>query len=252
VPVLRAAGTNVQVGITLNLSPARPATSASEDQVAMNRADGYLNRWFLDPLFGRGYPTDMVELFGDRFPAVDARDLEMIAAPIDFLGINYYYPAFVRAAPTDAEPLGFANLSPAELAAAGYEITEMGWPVVPDGLSELLTRIHRDYAPPAIYITENGAAFADQIVSGTVDDPRRVAYLHGHLNAARQAIAAGVPLRGYFLWSLMDNFEWAFGYSKRFGIVYIDYGTQARIPKSSAAWYRRVIAANRVVEAGEM
>jgi beta-glucosidase len=251
VPILRANSANAQVGITLNLAPARAASDTPDDHQAATRADGYQNRWFLDPLFGRGYPADMLALYGDRFPSVSADDLQAIAAPIDFLGINYYFPVFTRAAATGAEPLGFAQLGRHELAARGYEITEMGWPVVPDGLSELLTRVHRDYQPPAIYITENGAAFPDQVVNNSVDDPRRVAYLHDHFLAARKAIDGGVPLRGYFVWSLMDNFEWGFGYSKRFGIVYVDYQTQTRIPKTSARWYQRVIAANTVVGVDE-
>ena len=246
VPILRANSANAQVGITLNLAPARADSDTPDDHQAATRADGYQNRWFLDPLYGRGYPADMLELYGDQFPAVSAADLQEIAAPIDFLGINYYFPAFVRAG-TDATPLGFASLQRDELVAAGYELTEMGWPVVADGLSELLMRVHHDYAPPAIYITENGAAFADQAVDGSVNDPRRVAYLHDHFRAAQQTIDAGVPLRGYFVWSLMDNFEWGLGYSKRFGIVYVDYTTQQRIPKTSARWYQRVIAANTVV-----
>ncbi len=252
VPLLRSASASARVGITLNLSPAHAATSSPEDQAAAGRLDGNLNRWFLDPLYGRGYPEDMVARYGALMPQLAADDLARIAVPTDFLGINYYFPTIVRALPSGAEPLGFAPLSRDELATAGHDVTEMGWPVVPEGLTELLTRIHREYAPGAIYITENGAAIHDRVVDGTVHDPRRIAYLHGHTDAARQAIAAGAPLRGYFLWSLMDNFEWGFGYSKRFGIVYIDYGTQARIPKSSAAWYQRVIAANAVVNAGEL
>jgi beta-glucosidase len=247
VPVIRAGSAGAQVGITLNLSPGRPTSTSPEDQVAARLADGYTNRWFLDPLYGRGYPADMVAHFGAAMPQVPADDLAHAALPIDFLGVNYYFPRIVRSAPH-----GFAALSPEELAAAGYELTAMGWPVVPDAFTELLTRLHRDYAPKAIYVTENGAAFDDQVVGGQVHDPRRIAYLHGHLGAVRQAIADGAPIGGYFLWSLMDNFEWAYGYSKRFGIVYIDYATQARIPKDSAAWYRRVIAANAVVDAGEL
>ena len=132
------------------------------------------------------------------------------------------------------------------MAARGYEVTNMDWPVMPKGFYDLLTRVHRDYAPPAIYVTENGAAYDDVVVNGKVDDPRRIAYLNSHLRACAEAIEHGVPLRGYFAWSLLDNFEWAWGYDKRFGIIYIDYATQARIPKASAAWYSRVIAANAI------
>jgi beta-glucosidase len=262
---LRAARGDAQVGITLNLSPAHPATGSAADRDAARRFDGYLNRWFLDPLFGRGYPADMVGRYGGE-PPVEAGDLAAIAAPIDFLGVNYYHPTTVRAAPTggvaarrrvvrgadrggvqgDADPLGVAARSAEEAAAAGIEVTAMGWPVEPGGLRELLDRLRRDYAPAALYITENGAAFDDRLVGGAVRDPRRVAYLHGHLAAAGAAIAGGVPLRGYFAWSLLDNFEWAFGYGRRFGLAYVDYPTQRRIPKDSFDWYRRTIAANAV------
>ncbi len=247
--LLRSAQVDTQVGIALNLSPVHPATSAPDDQAAAWRYDGYHNRWFLDPLFGRGYPADMVEFYGDQLPHMASDDLQDIATPLDFIGINYYRPETVRAVPFDVNPHGYVHLSPEELAAAGYEVTEMGWPVSPEGLQELLKRIHRDYTPRAIYVTENGAAFNDQVIEGVVHDSRRIAYLRGHFHTTRQAIAAGVPLRGYFVWSLMDNFEWALGYSKRFGIIYTDYQTQARIGKSSAVWYKRVIAANAVVDA---
>ncbi len=242
VPVLRAASSGAQVGITLNLHPVHPATPSAADKAVARTHDGYANRWFLDPVFGRGYPADMHNVLGRRLPAGAAADIKEIAAPIDFLGVNYYFPAFTRAAPgTD---LGFQGLSPAELAARGHELTTMGWPVVPCAFFELLTRLNDDYAPKSMYITENGAASPDQVVGGRVDDPQRIAYLEGHLRAVQQAICAGVPLRGYFLWSLMDNFEWAFGYTQRFGIVFTDYATQTRIPKSSFHYYKGVIAAN--------
>jgi beta-glucosidase len=246
VPVLRSAREAVQVGITLNLSPAYPATSSPEDQAAAQRFDGYHNRWFLDPVYGRGYPEDMLRLYGDLLPQMGASDLDIIATPIDFLGINYYFPARVRAVPFDINPLGTATRSAEELAAEGRELTAMGWEVAPEALTDLLLRLHHDYGPRAIYITENGAAFDDHVMDGSVHDPRRIAYLRSHFLAAHQALSTGVPLRGYFLWSLMDNFEWAYGYSKRFGIIYVDYETQARIQKDSAYWYQRVIAENAV------
>ena len=252
VPAIRAGSAGAQVGITLNLSPGRPASTSPEDQAAARVCDGYTNRWFLDPLYGKGYPEDMVARFGAAMPQINVDDLAHAAVPTDFLGVNYYFPTIVRAAASGHEPLGFLALSPEELAAAGHELTAMGWPIVPDAFTELLTRLHRDYAPKTIYVTENGVAFDDKVVGGGVHDPRRIAYLHSHIGAVRQAIADGAPVGGYFLWSLMDNFEWAYGYSKRFGIVYIDYPTQTRIPKDSAAWYRRVIAANAFVDAGQL
>ena len=244
VPVLRAASKDARVGITLNLSPALPATTSDADKAAAWRQDGYNNRWFLDPVFGRGYPKDMQDILGKHLPAGAAADLKEIGAPIDFLGVNYYFPAYVHDAPFSQTPLGFVRLTPDELKKAGHELTAMEWPVVPAQMFELLMRLQRDYAPKAMYVTENGCAYDDKLVGGKVDDPKRIAYLDSHLRACAQAIAAGAALRGYFLWSLMDNFEWAYGYSRRFGIVYTDYKTLARIPKGSFAFYKGVIAKN--------
>jgi beta-glucosidase len=160
--------------------------------------------------------------------------MDTIAAPLDFLGINYYTRNVVRAGVDDADP------SPVDT--EGAEHTDMGWEVYPDGLHELLVRLHATYELPDLYITENGAAFPDVRSNGSVPDPRRVAYLEGHLDALAAAIADGVPVRGYFLWSLLDNFEWAFGFTRRFGIVYVDFETLERVPKDSFAWYRDFIA----------
>ncbi len=247
VSVLRALWPDAQVGITLNLSVAYPASGMPADRQAARVADGQLNRWFLDPLFGRGYPEDMLAFYGDTIPAVEPGDMEVIAAPLDFLGVNYYNNEFVRAVGAGVNPLGVDGLSPEELVKAGYELTEMNWPVMPDGLRELLVGLYRQYRPLAIYITENGAAFSDQVKDGAVHDERRVEYLKEHFAAARRAISDGVPLRGYFVWSLMDNFEWSHGFSKRFGIVYVDYENQQRIPKDSALYLQRVIQQNAVV-----
>lgn len=241
VPMLRSARDGAQVGITLSMSPMVPASEREADQRAAAIFDGINNRWFLDPLYGRGYPQEIVAALGDTAPEIADGDLDIIAAPTDFLGINYYFPQYVRAASPDESPLGFAALGPEELAARGHQLTAMGWPVVPQGLRDLLVRVQHDYAPRALYITENGAAFDDEVRDGTVDDQARIAYLRDHLLAASEAMQESVPLRGYFVWSLMDNFEWAYGYSKRFGLIYVDYATQARIPKASADWYRRVI-----------
>jgi beta-glucosidase len=239
VPLLRAASPRARVGITLNLSVARPGSDSPEDAAAAQRVDGNLNRWFLDPLFGRGYPSDMTALYAASMPRMAPEDVAAIAAPLDFLGINSYFPTYVRAAPPEpGRELGAEALGPAELAERGFEVTEMGWPVVPDALRELLVGVHARYAPPAIYMTENGAAFADRVEDGAVHDPRRTVYLAEHVQAVAQAIEAGAPLRGYFVWSLLDNFEWAHGYSKRFGLIYVDYPTQRRLPKDSARWYR--------------
>jgi beta-glucosidase len=245
--VLRALWPDAQAGITLNLSLAYPASGMPADRQAARVSDGQLNRWFLDPLFGRGYPDDMLTFYGDTVPVVEPGDMEMIAAPLDFLGVNYYNNRFVRAVSAAENSFGFKGLSPDELVEAGYEVTEMGWPVMPDGLRELLVGLYRQYHPRAIYITENGAAFDDQVKDGAIHDERRVEYLKEHFAAARRAISDGVPLRGYFVWSLLDNFEWAHGYSKRFGIVHVDYENQTRSLKDSAEYLQRVIQGNAVV-----
>ena len=244
VPAIRAASPAALVGITVNLGLGRGRTDSADDLAAVHALDGYANRWFLDPLYGRGYPADMVERFGAAMLPVTDADLDEIATPTDFLGINSYAPAVVRPATEPDNPLGFDYLTADELTAAGYELTAMGWPIVPEAFGQLLTRVARDYAPPAVYITENGAAFDDELVDGRVDDPRRVAFLRSHLTAVRQAIDDGAPVGGYFVWSLMDNFEWAHGYGKRFGVVHVDYETLVRTPKASALWYRESIGAN--------
>ncbi|MGH2636917.1 MAG: GH1 family beta-glucosidase [Actinomycetota bacterium] len=242
---LEALGRAGEVGITLNLQPARPASDDEEDVRAARRVDLHTNALFLDPLYGRGYPKELVEHYAELSDMAFVRDgdLETIARPTDFLGVNYYRPYTVSA---DARPgfraiempgsLGAWNLVPDDV-----EVTTMGWPIEPDGLTELLVRLHRDYAPSRMIITENGASFDDDLGSnGGVHDRRRVSYLHDHLVAAHAAIEQGVPLSGYFVWSLLDNFEWAEGYAKRFGIVHVDYETLRRTPKDSARWYGEV------------
>ncbi len=237
--VLRGNCPGAALGITLNFTPQEPASPSRADRDAARWIDGYINRWFLDPLAGRGYPADMAQAFADPLEFVMPGDMETIAAPVDFLGINYYTRNIAR-----SEAVGEEENAPRTVF-RGDEITEMDWEVYPEGLYRLLGRLHFGYDFPAIYITENGAAFDDRPgPDGQVDDPARLAYLRRHLEKVRQAIEIGVPVRGYFAWSLMDNFEWAFGYSKRFGLVYVDYPTQRRILKSSAKWYGQVIREN--------
>jgi len=236
VPVLRALGGNQQVGITLNLYPVYPASGSEQDALAARRYDGFANRWFLDPLFCTQYPEDMMSHFGWQAPRIAPGDLETIAAPIDLLGINYYSRALV--AYSEDAPLCAEQLHPAG------EYTAMGWEVYPQGLTDLLVRVNADYAPHAMYITENGAAYEDRLVAGRVHDAARTRYLAQHLQAAHAAIQQGAPLAGYFAWSLLDNFEWAFGYARRFGIVHVDFDTQQRTPKDSALYLARVAAAN--------
>jgi beta-glucosidase len=243
VPVIRRNSPGAQVAITLNLSGQTPASPSAADRAAAWQQDGVVNRWFLDPLSARGYPADIVQHYGRPMDFVQADDLEAIAAPLDSLGVNYYTRGMVRSSVVPEAENAPRTVFP------NPERTEMGWEVYLEGLYELLGRLHFDYRFPALYVTENGAAYPDQIgPDGQVDDPLRVAFLKGHLASAARAIAAGVPLRGYFAWSLLDNFEWAHGYSKRFGLIYVDYQTQQRVLKTSAHWYRRVIAANAVVD----
>jgi beta-glucosidase len=215
------------LGITLDVSPVKPFTDSEADVAAARRVDVDSHRLFLDPLLGGAYPVEL--------EAVQDGDLELISAPIDFLGINYYRRILVQAGPTGDETV----------LPAGVPVTSVNWPVQPDGLREVLVELHADYDLPPVYITENGAAYDDvPAEDGTVDDPLRVDYLQGHLAALRTAVAAGVDVRGYFVWTLLDNFEWAEGYAKRFGIVHVDFPTQTRTPKSSAGWLGRVARAN--------
>jgi beta-glucosidase len=221
-----------QVGITLNLAHAYPASDTPEDEAAAWQVDGEGNRWFLDPIFRGAYPADLLERNRIVEPFVQAGDLEAISAPLDFLGVNNYF-RFVVSAGADG---------PRMQRDSEALHTDMGWEVYPDGLNRLLVRIARDYAPPAIYVTENGAAFGDvRVHDGGVHDPERTEYLESYIGAVSEAIAEGAPVKGYFVWSFLDNFEWAFGYSKRFGIVYVDYPTLERVPKDSFYWYRDFI-----------
>ncbi len=246
VEVLRQTAPRSEIGIVLNLMPVMPAASAAADAEAARRLDGTFNRWFLDPLFGRGYPPDVIadrvscgHLASSDLPFVHPGDLPAIAAPLDFLGVNYYSRAVVRAGAAGA-PVPVPTVPPEEL-------TDMGWEVFPSGLTDLLVRLEREYRPPRIYLTENGVAYGDgPDAAGRIADRRRVAFLRDHLVAAHGALAGGVPLRGYFAWSLLDNFEWADGYTKRFGLYWVNFSTQERLPKDSAFWYRNVVDANAV------
>jgi beta-glucosidase len=238
IEVLRAHAPAAELGITLNLVHVYPASDDPADLDAARHVDGFNNRWFLDPIFRGSYPSDMLEHFGANAPEIRDGDLEQIAQQIDFLGVNNYSRNLVGA--------GKDGNGPVHLRADESEYTDMDWEVYPDGLHDLLVRLRDDYAPPAIYITENGAAFPDvRGHDGSVRDPERQAYLESHIAAVGRAVEAGVPVRGYFVWTLLDNFEWAWGYWKRFGIVYVEFPTQERVPKQSFEWYRDFIAAQR-------
>jgi beta-glucosidase len=244
VEILRRLAPPAKVGITLNLDNPLPASIAAEDGIAASWVDGLHNRWFLDPIFRGAYPADMVEAWADNMPEIHDGDLATISAPIDFLGVNNYSSPLVAA----DENGGRAKIVRRE----DVDRTDMGWEIVPEGLHGLLTRLAADYEPPAIYVTENGAAFPDvRSHDGSIHDPERQAYLESYIGAAARAVGDGVPLRGYFAWSLLDNFEWAWGYWKRFGLIYIDYATLERVPKGSFYWYRDFIAAQRAREGSE-
>jgi len=238
-PVIRANVRDAVAGITLNMCKVYPATSSEQDARAASFVDAGLNRWFAGPVFGQGYPAELLTLYQSEAAFIRPGDMQPIAAPVDFLGINNYFPLYATA--NSFQPHGFSTLTAEQMAAAGHTITEMGWPAVPQGLADLLLDVHETYRPATIYITENGAAFDDEVSAGAVHDSRRTRYLHDHLDVVNR----GGPLRGYFVWSLLDNFEWGHGYTKRFGIVYVDYETQQRIPKDSYHWYQKTVAANQ-------
>lgn len=250
---IRAQRQDSKVGLAVNLYPIAPASPAEADLDAARRIDGLQNRLFLDPLLLGRYPADvMADLHGHTdFGFVQDGDLATIAAPLSQLGINYYARHTVSGLPGDAQ---LSKSSPTVAASpwvgsehvrfveTGQPVTSMGWEIEAPGLSETLNRLRADYPPVPLYVTENGAAFDDEVgQDGRVHDRDRIAYLDAHLRACHEVIQSGVPLCGYFAWSLLDNFEWAWGYSKRFGLIYVDYSTQRRIPKDSALWYAAVI-----------
>ena len=247
IPVVRGNSPGAEVGITLNLSPVVPASASAADEDARRHQDGYMNRWFLDPLYKATYPADMCadyEALGHAPVAhVCDGDMEAIATGTDFLGVNYYNRTVARSAVVpEAE-----NSPRTVFLAPQAEWTDMGWEVYPQGMYELLVRVHRDFTPPKIYVTENGASYAQgPDAGGRVPDVQRVRFVRDHLLSARRSIDAGVPLAGYFLWSLLDNFEWERGYTQRFGITWVDYSTQKRTLKDCALWYSGVISENAV------
>jgi beta-glucosidase len=260
VPILRSATSSAKVGITLNLGDHQPGSQHELDIAAAWRADGNLNRLFLEPVFHGQYPEDMLEHYRDSkpgFSVIQDGDLEIISQPLDFLGVNYYFPSTVvdisRA--KEARVAGyfvapgeqFPDLRVRSLETPGRDKTAMDWEIGASGLTSLLIRIREEYTTLPIYITENGAAFDDYVdPNGDVKDNNRVAYLQEHISAVHDAIDAGVNVEGYFVWSLLDNFEWALGYSRRFGIVWVDFPTGARLKKASFEWYRDTIQSNSV------
>ncbi len=246
---IRNEAPTAEVGIVLIHCPAFPATDSEADRDAARWFDGFFNRWYLDPVFRGSYPADAIadrialgHLKGHDLPFVKDEDLAVISAPLDFLGFNYYSRTVMKTG-TDNRPVSTMTVPPGEL-------TDMGWEVYPQGLYDSLLRVHRDYRPRKIFITENGAAYDYPVdATGRIVDAKRITYLREHLLATHRAIADGVPLEGYFTWSLLDNFEWGFGFEKRFGLFAVNFATQRRIAKDSAFWYRDVVIANAVADA---
>jgi len=241
VEALRRSSPRSRIGITIDLYPMHPASGSAADREAARAADGSRNRWFLDPVFRGAYPEDTAERFAAELPVIADDDMTRIAAPIDFLGVNHYSRTVIRAGEKG---------EPVEVCVPGADHQDMGWEVYPAGLREILVRVRDDYGPAAVYVTENGATYADvRGHDGGIPDIERQRFLEGYIRAVGEAIGDGVPVRGYFAWSLLDNFEWALGYQRRFGLVYVDYPTLERIPKQSFGWYRDLIARSHRVAA---
>jgi beta-glucosidase len=232
IPVIRRNVPQGKVGAALSLHPLKGASNSAQDVAATIRHDGLRNRWFLDPLHGRGYPADIWAMLGNNAPEVLAGDLQTIATKTDFLGVNYYFPEIVADAP------GQGVMSTRVVEPGDVERTAFGWEVSPEGMVALLSRVAKDYQPAEIYLTENGSTYDDVVTpDGAIDDLERRRYLQRHLLALREIVTMGIPVKGYFAWSLLDNFEWAEGYLRRFGLTHVDFATQQRRLKLSGQWY---------------
>ncbi|MDC8784689.1 GH1 family beta-glucosidase [Roseateles koreensis] len=230
--------TRTPLGVVLNHTPSFAAEPIEADRIAARIDDGLTLRWYMDPIFRGSYPADVIAYLGDDAPKIEAQDLALIQQPLDFLGVNFYTRSFI------------STRQPGMPAPGKMGFTDMGWEVYPQALTQHLLRLTRDYAPPPIYITENGMANADEVIDGRVPDVARIAYLRSHLEALATAVDLGADVRGYFYWSLLDNFEWNSGYTKRFGLFHVDYGTQQRLAKDSAHWYRGLIKAHQPHQPG--
>jgi beta-glucosidase len=242
VAAFRASGRPGQVGLVVNLEPKDPATRSARDRAAAIRSDAYMNRWFLDGARFGTYPPELPAIFGEAWPDIDPADFAGMTLPIDFVGVNYYTRGIVKDDPK-GKPFDWKRVPPPKRGT-----TTTGWEVHAPSFTRVLTWVKERYGDIPLYVTENGSAFPDPPAARgrLLPDPKRIAYLRSHLAAAAQAIAAGVNLRGYFAWSLLDNFEWG-SYGKRFGLIHVNYRTQKRTPKGSAALYRDVIATNGAV-----
>ncbi|GAA6172794.1 GH1 family beta-glucosidase [Colwellia sp. KU-HH00111] len=230
--VLNKNSPNSQHGIVLNFTPCYPQSNAEADQAASRYADDYFNQWYIKPLFDGEYPEIINQISNENQPDIQPGDMEIIAHPLDFLGVNFYTRAIYKA----DNKLPYVQVAPPE------PTTDIGWEIYPNALTTLLTSLNDKYTLPPIYITENGAAMADELIDGSIEDLDRIDYYQVHLNAVNDAIIKGVNVKGYFAWSLMDNFEWAEGYLKRFGIVHVNYNTQVRTIKASGYEYKRLIS----------
>lgn len=240
VPIVRQHSPNAEVGIVLNLNPSYPATDTEADKRAADMFHAKFNLWFLNPLAGRGYPQSAWQDYGANVPHIAAGDMEAMTVPTDFLGVNYYSRAILH------DPKG--GVGKIVTRRNPVNMMSRGWDVAPHSMVELLTWLHKDYAYPKLMITENGATYDDVIWDGQIHDLARIDYIKQHLKVLPDLIASGVPLTGYFCWSLLDNFEWAEGTRDRFGLAYTDFTTQRRLLKDSGYWYKRVIQANAVVD----
>ncbi|WP_086931779.1 GH1 family beta-glucosidase [Agarilytica rhodophyticola] len=240
---------DAEVGITLSLTPIHPATDSDKDRQAAKIANEFFNFITLDPLLKGYYPKDLCRRFGRFAPKVNAYDMDSICAPCDFIGVNNYQREFARYTPLvpflNTWIVGGTSTADGDFVKDGVQHTSMGWEVYPQGMYEVLHCLQHQYNNPKVIITENGAAFEDTLIEGKVSDPKRIDYLQGYLAQVKSAINEGANVRGYFTWTLMDNFEWAVGYSKRFGLVYVDYDNQQRIIKNSGFWYRDLIQKNQ-------
>jgi len=232
--VIRSNVSAANVGIVINVTPAVPATDSQEDSNAAQLVDGFDNRWFLNPVFGRTYPADVIDALGAS-PEIHSGDMKLISQDLDFLGVNFYFRQTV-AADQNSKPLPIRSVN-----RENVKRTAMNWEVHPQAFEEILLRISKEYSPKAIYITENGSAWNDEVINDEIVDDERIDYLARHLDAMKSAKSHGAPILGYFAWSFLDNFEWAYGYEKRFGLIYVDYKTQIRTPKKSAFFYRQLL-----------
>jgi beta-glucosidase len=243
VQALRAASSTVKVGIVEQLFPVHALSDSDADRAAVRRVDGLFNRWYLDPILKAEYPADIAELLSFLPSPVLPGDLETIATPLDFIGVNHYTRQFAR---HDSNLPLFEFMVDLMHREPGAEYTEMDWEIYPPGIGEVLARLRSDYGNPNVFITENGAATTEVVEPNRVHDPAREKYLRSYLAEVHSQIAQGSRVNGYFVWSFTDNFEWAHGYDKRFGLVRVDYETQARTIKDSARWYADVIRKNAI------